>query len=95
MPIFDTRGALRQGGRGSMEWFAYGIDPLLDFLDRNLDGITVVSLPDLGPAAELCPHPLPELEEKFKLMAYCDDVKPAIKEFLIADYGASLFDIFE
>ena len=27
--FMDKRGSLRQGGCGSMEWFAFGIDPLL------------------------------------------------------------------
>ena len=93
--IYDIRGALRQGGVGSMEWFAIGIDPLLIFLDRNLIGIPVFSLPVLGPSAFGEQSPLPPLQEVFKLVAYCDDVKPAISnlnEFLIADKGASLFE---
>ena len=93
--IFDVRGALRQGGVGSMEWFAVGIDPLLIFLERNLRGIPVISLPVLGPSAIGEEAPLPPLKEMFKLVAYCDDVKPAItdlNEFCIADNGASLFE---
>ena len=93
--IYDQRGALRQGGCGSMEWFSFGIDPLLLYLDSKLSGIPVISLPILGPAQEDEPFPLLPFVEKFKLMAYCDDVKPAIcskEEFIIADYGASLFE---
>ena len=94
-PIYDVRGSLRQGGVGSMEWFSYGIDPLLHFLDLNLTGIPISSLPVSGPSEESEPFPLPCSEERFKFMAYCDDVKPAIcsiEEFNIADAGATLFE---
>ena len=94
-PIYDIRGSLRQGGVGSMEWFSYGIDPLLHFLDLHLTGIPISSLPVSGPANVSEPFPLPCSEERFKVMAYCDDVKPAIcsiKEFNVADAGASLFE---
>ena len=93
--ILDSRGSLRQGGCGSMEWFAYGIDPLLLFLDRHLTGIPIHSLPVLGPSLEGQSSPLPPLEERFKAVAYCDDVKPAIcslNEFIVADNGAALFE---
>ena len=93
--VHDFRGSLRQGGCGSMEWFAFGIDPLLHFLDNNLSGIPVSSLSVSGPAQEGEQYPLPVLEERFKAMAYCDDVKPAIcslEEFIIADKGAALFE---
>ena len=49
----------------------------------------------LGPALEGENFPLPNKEERFKAMAFCDDVKPAIcnvEEFNIADRGASLFE---
>ena len=78
-----------------MDWFGYGIDPLLFYLDKRLMGIPIVSRPVLGPVAEDEEGPLPNLEERFKLMAYCDDVKPAItsiEEFMIADRGANLFE---
>ena len=78
-----------------MEWFAFGIDPLLSFLDRHLTGIPIYSLPVLGPSNQGESFPLPPLEERFKAVAYCDDVKPAIcslNEFIIADEGAALFE---
>lgn len=93
--ILDKRGSLRQGGVGSMDWFAVGIDPLLAYLERRLVGIPVISLPVLGPSEEGQDSPLPCLEERFKVMAFCDDVKPAIcslNEFSIADEAASLFE---
>ena len=39
--------------------------------------------------------PLPPLEDRFKLMAYCDDVKPSVtsmSEFLTIDKACSLFE---
>ena len=93
--VRDRRGSLRQGGVGSMEWFAVGIDPLLIYLDRRLVGIPVCSLPVLGPVEEGLEAPMPVMEERFKLMAFCNDVKPAItslEEFVLADQGASLFE---
>ena len=71
------------------------IDPLLIYLEQNLSGIPIMSLPVLGPSAENDEYPLPVLKETFKFMAYCDDVKPAItsiNEFFIADHGAALFE---
>ena len=93
--VNDIRGSLRQGGSGSMEWFAFGIDPLLIYLEKNLTGILISSIPLEGPANEGESFPLPLHEERFKAMAFCDDVKPAIcsiNEFLIADKGAALFE---
>ena len=73
-----------------MDWFAMGIDPLLNYLDRRLVGIPVISLPVLGPPEEGQKGPLSNLVERFKVMASCDDLKPAIcsiEEFLVADTG--------
>ena len=78
-----------------MEWFSFGIDPLLRYLDRRLQGILISSLPVLGPASKDDRYPLPPLEERFKLMAYCDDVKPGIStmaEFTTVDKACSLFE---
>ena len=78
-----------------MDWFAVGIDPLLDYLQRRLSGIPVLTLPVLGPILETEVGPLPPLVETFKVMAYCDDVKPAItsiEEFIVADRAAKLFE---
>ena len=93
--FLDKRGSLRQGGCASMEWFAFGIDPLLRFLERRLQGILITSLPVHGPVPLGQSMPLPALEERFKLMAYCDDVKPGITsmaEFQVVDMGCSLFE---
>ena len=39
--VHDLRHALRQGGLGSMDWFAYGVDPLLTFLETLLGVVKV------------------------------------------------------
>ena len=65
----DRRGSLRQGGCASMEWFGFGIDPLLRFLERRLKGILLTSIPVLGPSLQGDRAPLPALEERFKFMA--------------------------
>ena len=67
--ILDLRGFLRQGGLASMEWFAFGIDPLLRFLDKRLEGIPIVSLPLFGPCMKDEQWSLSPLQERFKLMA--------------------------
>ena len=64
--ILDKRGALRQGGMGSMDWFLVGIDPLLIYLDKRLSGILVKSLPVLGPSRENETFPLDPVDERFK-----------------------------
>ena len=66
--FMDKRGSLRQGGCGSMEWFAFGIDPLLRYLEKRLQGILITSLPILGPSQVGEQVPLPPMEERLKLM---------------------------
>ena len=64
--VYDIRGALRQGGLGSMDWFSYGVDPLLIYLEKKLSGILVSSVPVSGPGEESGPSILPPLEKRFK-----------------------------
>ena len=52
-----------------MDWFAFGINPLLHFLERRLEGITVASLPVLGPVQHNDEAPLPPVQERFKLQS--------------------------
>ena len=73
----NNRWSMRQGDLPSVYWFAYGIDPLVSYLDERLQGITIYKTPTLGPTLPRA-APLPSLEEKYKLIAYVDDVKPAI-----------------
>ena len=60
-----------------MLFFAYGIDPLITFLERRLTGILITSIPILGPSAEHA-DPLKPLEERHKAISYADDLKPAV-----------------
>ena len=64
--LLDKRGSLRQGGCASMEWFGFGIDPLLRYLEKRLKGILITSQPLLGPSLPGEPVPLPPLEDRFK-----------------------------
>ena len=93
--FLDKRGSLRQGGCASMEWFCFGIDPLVRYLEKRLQGILISSLPVSGPALHGVVYPLPPVEERFKLMAYCIDIKPSIytmAEFFSVDQACSLFE---
>ena len=51
-PVLNNRLSLRQGDRPSGVWFCYGIDPLLVYLEKRLQGILVHSLPVQGPALQ-------------------------------------------
>ena len=92
--VTNTRQSLRQGDLPSMHFFSFGIDPLLVYLERRLQGILISSLPVQGPA-ELGNVKLEPLEERYKLIGYADDVKPAItsmQEFSLVDKAMSLFE---
>ena len=84
----NHRWSLRQGDVPSMHWFAYGIDPLIDYLDKRLKGILIHSVPIQGPTPAGAAGPLPPLEERYKVVGYADDLKPAItsmQEFVLVD----------
>ena len=77
-----------------MHFFAFGIDPLLVYLEKWLQGILISSLPVHGPvlANEASLKPL---EERYKVVGYADDVKPAItsmQEFSLVDKAMDLFE---
>ena len=75
----NIRLSLRQGDVPSMFFFAFGIDPLITYLERRLVGILITSLPLLGPAPENSRSTwLPPLEERYKVISYADDLKPAV-----------------
>ena len=77
-----------------MHLFAFGIDPLLTYLDKRLQGILVASLPVEGPVLPNTP-PLPPQEERYKVIGYADDVKPAVtkvEEFILIDNAMALFE---
>ena len=94
--VKNSRLSLRQGDKPSMFFFAFGIDPLLTYLERRLTGILVTSLPVLGPLPEHSPlNALPALEERYKLVSYADDLKPAITamhEFILVNNASALFE---
>ena len=91
--FINNRWSMRQGDLPSVYWFSYGIDPLLSFLEKRLQGICIYSTPVFGPPP-LGMQSLPQLEERYKLFSYVDDVKPAItsmEEFLAVDRASLLF----
>ena len=93
--INNIRLSIRQGDKASMEWFTYGIDPIINYLEKRLEGILIHSTPVHGPLPSMTSPPLPPSELRYKLIAYCDDVKPAITsmaEFLLVDRAMWLFE---
>ena len=92
--IKNVRLSLKQGDLPSMHLFSFGIDPLLYYLERRLKGILITSLPVLGPVLPGTP-PLQPLEERYKVIGYADDVKPAVtcmEEFILIDRAMALFE---
>ena len=94
--VANKRLSLRQGDVPSMFFFAYGIDPLINYLEKRLSGILISSLPMLGPVIEGSSSPtLPPLEERYKVVSYADDLKPAIstmEEFTLVNKASALFE---
>ena len=92
--VRNVRLSLRQGDLPSMNLFGYGIDPLLSYLNKRLKGILISSLPVHGPLPFMSPPLLP-LEERYKVIGYADDVKPAVttmEEFKMVDKAMALFE---
>ena len=112
-----------------MELFAYGMDPILHYLETRLKGILIHSTPVQGPMGLLLPgtppRPAPPpaipglpalplqppdglpapggphhqvnltIETRYKLYAYCDNLKPAITsiwEFCLVKRVMTLFE---
>ena len=46
--IQNVRQSIRQGDKFAMELFSFGIDPILGYLERRLQGILVHSIPVQG-----------------------------------------------
>ena len=92
----NIRGSLRQGDVPSMFWFGTGIDPLLYYLDMRLKGIPIITISVQGPTMENYPlATMKPMTEMFKLVAYADDVKPAItsmEEFNLVDRACTLME---
>ena len=90
--IPNLRGTLSQGCPSSMNWFSIGIDPLLVYLERTLQGILIYSLPTAGPRLRNGRKP-EVVEERYKVYGLADDVKPAVTtmaEFFLVDEAAAL-----
>ena len=92
--IKNIRLSLRQGDLPSMHLFSHGIDPLLSYLEKRLQGILIATIPAQGPVLPMAIH-LPPHEERYKVIGYADDVKPAVttmEEFMIVDRAMALFE---
>ena len=92
--VENVRLTLRQGDVPSMELFCFGIDPLLHRLDRVLQGILITASPVQGPSLQGMPA-LPKLEQRYTLIGYADDNKPAItsmEEFQTVDSSLAMFE---
>ena len=61
--VRNTRQSIRQGDKFAMELFSFGMDPILGYLERRLQGILVHSIPVQGPVLlprpSLAPRPAP------------------------------------
>ena len=94
--VKNLRLSLRQGDIPSMFFFAFGIDPLISYLDKRLTGILITSLPVLGPVpATFSADKLPPLEERYRVISYADDLKPAItsmEELQLVNSASALFE---
>ena len=91
--VRNIRMSLRQGDLPSMHLFSFGIDPVLTYLEKRLHGILISSIPLHGPALHGSPPGM--LEERYKVIGYADDIKPAItcmEEFKLVDTAMQLFE---
>ena len=92
--VKNIRKSLRQGDLPSMHFFGFGIDPLLIYLEKRLQGIMIASIPVQGPPGLGQPS-MPPVQEKYIVIGYADDIKPAItsmQEFRVVDKAMSLFE---
>ena len=91
----NNRWSIRQGDRPSSILFCYGIDPLLTWLSKRLQGIPVLNIPMQDPVRQEEHFP-PAISESFKVIGFVDDIKPAIttmSEFSLVDRGSLLFEM--
>ena len=93
--IPNIRQSIRQGDKPSMDWFTYGIDPVITYLERRLAGILIHSIHTQGTLTSPRAPPLAPQELRYKVIAYTDDVKPAItsmEEFVLVDKAMAIFE---
>ena len=128
--IENVRLTVRQGDKCAMEIFTFGMDPVLCYLEKRLEGILIHSLPVQGPILNTLlppaqthtspptvgglqplpdrpppphrrqlactPSQLPPIETRYKLIAFCDDLKPAITniyEFHLVERIMTIFEL--
>ena len=71
------------------------MDPFITYLHRWLKGITIYSLPTLGPQPETANERLPPMTESYKIISYADDLKPTVtsfEELMLVDRASALFE---
>ena len=92
--IQDLRETLRQGGSGSMQIFNIGVNPLIQLLERSLQGVTLYSLPQYGPVQE---HEeiLDPVTKTTSIIGYVDDLNPVITKVEEFDTCNSHLILFE
>ena len=94
--IPNRRLSLRQGDVPSIFFFAYGIDPLITYLEQRLTGILICSMPVLGPTVESAlSASLPALEERYRVISYANYLKPAVvsmEEFSLVNNASAMFE---
>ena len=94
--VRNKRLSLRQGDVPSMFFFAFGIDPLISYLEKRLSGILIASLPQHGPVEmDSSADHLPDIEERYTVVSYADDLKPAVtsmQELILVDNASALFE---
>ena len=92
--VRNIRKLLKQGDRVSTTLYNYSVDPLLTYLEKRLQGITIFKQKTLGPKHPKFGFPKP-IESRFKLAGYIDDIKTSvsnIQEFQILDRALQLFE---
>ena len=70
------------------------MDPIIVYLERRLKGILLYKQPVQGPVLQ-GQDPLRELEERYTIKGYADDLKPAIKsmnELIMVDFIIGVFE---
>ena len=77
-----------------MQIFNIGVNPLIQQLEIELEGVTLYSLPVLGPVEEHEERMIP-MEKKTSIIGYVDDLNPVItkvEEFNILNSYLILFE---
>ena len=92
--IQNLRNSIKQGCRGSTCLFTFGIDPVLDQLEKNLSGQRYHKMATAGPTHPILGPP-PIIETRLKVAGFVDDLKCILRsqdEFRFLDHIISLFE---